>query len=58
MFLFFKEKHCPLCGVKGVKKGSYYKCMNCESVFSDFGIIKSPFDEAVNPGRLEIFKDN
>ena len=58
MFLFFREKHCPLCGVKGVKNGSYYRCVNCESIFSNFGILKGPFDEVVNPGRLEIFEDN
>jgi len=57
MFLFFRAKHCPICGVRGIKNGSYYRCLNCESIFSDFGVIYSPSDE-FNLEPSEIFKDN
>lgn len=58
MFLFFKKKHCPICGVKGIKTGSYYRCINCEAIFSDFGIVHGPFDDIFSIERSEIFEDN
>jgi hypothetical protein len=58
MFLFFRERHCPICGVKGIKNGSYYRCVNCESIFSDFGIVQGPFNEIIGIERSEIFEDN
>ncbi len=59
MFLYFKKKYCPVCGVRGVKEGGYYRCVNCETVFSDFGIIKGPFDEKITQKELtNFFEDN
>ncbi|OYT42835.1 MAG: hypothetical protein B6U88_02715 [Candidatus Aenigmarchaeota archaeon ex4484_56] len=43
MYIYFKKKHCPVCGVKGIKKGQIYECQNCETRFTEFGIVKGPF---------------
>ncbi len=62
MFLKFRKKYCPVCGNKGVKEGSCYKCANCETVFSDFGIVKEPFNGALDirnmTDLMDIFEDN
>ena len=45
--------------MRGVKKGKYYKCINCETVFSNFGIIKGPFEETIAETELkDFFEDN
>ncbi len=55
----FREGHCPVCGIKGEKDGQHLKCINCETIFSKFGIIQEPFE-----GKLpfeefdDIFQDN
>jgi len=59
MFLYFRKKYCPVCGMRGVKKGKYYKCINCETVFSNFGIIKGPFEDTIAETELkDFFEDN
>jgi len=59
MFLYFKNKYCPVCGVKGVKIGKYYKCRNCETIFSNFGIVIGPFEKKIAPEELiDFFEDN
>ena len=39
---FMEDNRCPLCGVKGRvwhKKPAVFKCPNCFSVYSEFGMV-------------------
>ncbi|MGC9310716.1 MAG: hypothetical protein ACP5E4_03255 [Candidatus Aenigmatarchaeota archaeon] len=59
MFLTFGEDHCPVCGTRGVRNGPYRRCVNCETVFSKFGIVEEPFEGKVPfEGFDDIFDDN
>lgn len=59
MFLIFGEDHCPVCGIKGVREGQYMKCVNCETVFSKFGIVQEPFQGRVPFEEFEeLFEEN
>ena len=62
MFLKFREKHCPVCGILGIEKGGCYKCSNCETIFSDFGILKEPLNGTMDVKNItdikDIFEDN
>ena len=52
-----RKSYCPICGVKGNKKGDHYQCINCETVFSHFGIISGPFDDLFLPSEIENLKN-
>lgn len=58
MFLQFRKKYCPVCGVKGTKCGEFYSCTNCETVFSNFGIVKGPFDETLSLSEIKELREN
>jgi hypothetical protein len=59
MFLVFREGHCPVCGIMGEKDGQHHKCINCETIFSKFGIIQEPFEGKLPYEEFDdIFQDN
>ena len=43
--------------MKGNKKGEYYQCINCKTVFSHFGILTGPFDDLFLPSEIENLKN-
>ncbi len=57
MLYLARKNYCPICGVKGIKKGKYYQCINCETVFSHFGIISGPFNDTFLPSEIENLKN-